>query len=237
MWLTPLIIQQPSPHTSIMSRGSYTIHQTVIVERYPSIASHTVDCRFICDADLSGIVGSPSVGAAVAFNNRGGLAAIAIATAQHAVVIQSTGGRAEATTGWEVLRNAVFQSPMITVYAFDGHVFALSLFQDLKLPACNVIDLQSVNSSKRDPITVIKFCLGPDVDVYEENLQELFQDSTWDDHANTGINNLIQKSWLAFLLSRSKSIQLQLKAIPPINLMTWPDQVSYLGWVMMNGYL
>ncbi len=153
--------------------------------------------------------GSPSlrrVGLAPIFSESGTLCRLALAVRTKAIIIQfhAKGKGAAAYKGRGVLSSEVLCNPDVMLLAFDFNKLAMALFAELGLRVRNGVDIQSACGTDREPLATIKFAVGDDVSVMEENVLATFESSTLD---TKHMNTFALQAWVAQCLPDYPSME------------------------------
>ena len=104
---------------------------------------------------------------------------------------------------------------------------ALSLYLDHDLRILNGVNIESICPESKEiivsPLAAIKFAVGDQWRIYEDNVKTAFQDILWDPAKHT---SLALKAWLASFLPAISGQEEQFNTIQRVNTKDQSDGVS-----------
>lgn len=166
------------------------------------------------------------VGIAPAYSDKDQLLGIAVATESNVFVIQlqkkSTPSKARSLLLTKLLCNSDCM-----LYAFNLAPLALSLSLDHGLRILNGINIESICPESLEqyisPLAAVKFAVGDQWPIHEDNVKAAFQEKTWDPAKHT---SLALKAWLACRLPAIPDQEERFNSVPRINTQDKSDSVS-----------
>ncbi|KZT73688.1 P-loop containing nucleoside triphosphate hydrolase protein [Daedalea quercina L-15889] len=221
-----------------------TIYQNFIDKHSPPIEQHTLLESKLTDELLDDFLKSaPSfpnpirVGVAPAYSEKDQLLAIAIATESTILVVQlqkSKGDTLHRSRG--LLLTKVLCNADCMLYAFSIGQLAMSLFIDHGLRIVNGVNVESVcpesQKSIVSPLAAIKFAVGDQWPIYEDNIKAAFQDKIWDPKPAKH-TSLALKAWLASFLPTIPDQEERFNAVQRVNTKDKSDsELAQIGQIV-----
>ncbi|KAH9838487.1 P-loop containing nucleoside triphosphate hydrolase protein [Rhodofomes roseus] len=161
------------------------------------------------------------VGIAPAYGPSDQLLAIALATESRVLVIQLQKSKGDTLyRGRGVLLTKVLSNPDCLLYAFNIGQLAISLFLDHGLRIVNGISVQGICPESQEkivsPFAAVKFAVGDQWPIYEENIKAAFREKLWDPKPARQ-TSLALKAWLACFLPAIPNMEEQFNTVKRVN--------------------
>lgn len=210
-----------------------TIYQTFLDTNTPPIRLETLLESKLTDEHLDKLLKSAPmfpnpirVGIAPAYSDKDQLLAIAIATESNVLVIQlqkkSTPPKAR-----NLLVTKVLCNPDCMLYAFSLATLALSLYLDHGLRILNGVSIESICPQSEEgfvwPLDAVKFAVGDQWPIHEDNIKAAFQEKNWDPAKHT---SLALRAWLASRLPAIPDQEERFNSVQRVNTKDKSDSVS-----------
>ena len=194
------------------SASTWVIEQNFVDENIPPIKAKKLQLSGLTLTALRQYLPPPDtalppcIGIAPGYTKTGKLCALIIVAGSNAVVMQmsgSSGGKnGEPSKGALILQEELFTNPSCAVLAFDLAPIALSLYNDHRIRLTMGIDIQSALpiGESRSVIEAIKFAVGDQAEIWEENINSSFNNLIFSDDRKT-IMLLVSRAWCAYYMS------------------------------------
>ena len=170
------------------------------------------------------------VGLAPAYNEKDQLVAIALATESKVLVVQlAKDKKVTLHKGRALLLTKVLCNPDCMLYVFGIAQVALSLYLDHDLRILNGVNIESICPESQDsvvsPLAAVKFAVGDQWPVHEDNIKAAFQEKLWDPKPAKH-TSLALKAWLAGFLPAIPGQEELFNAVRRVNTKDQSDSVS-----------
>lgn len=180
------------------------------------------------------------VGLSPAYNEKDQLVAIALATESKALVIQlglRKDKKGSLPKGREPLLTKILCNPDCMLYVFGIAQVALSLYLDHDLRILNGVNIESICPESQDgfvsPLAAVKFAVGDQWPIHEDNVKAAFQDKLWDPKPAKH-TSLALKAWLAAFLPAIPGQEEQFNTVRRVNTKDQSSSVSERDEISIN---
>jgi hypothetical protein len=221
-----------------MAQQTTFIDQNLIDEPIPRLQVQTIHesklTEGILDGFLANFAKNRTIGLSPAYSS-GKITLLAIANTTNVLVVQfftTKGGRDGpviaveqcSSAGRQLLEDKVLCTPHGRIVAFDLANLALMLHRLHQIRLVNSVDIQSCcGTEDRLPITSVKFVAGENIEIFRENIINIFRDM---DHCEQRMDGVVSRAWISQYIMQLSVMEDRIEKAPKIDTTSLTDQVG-----------
>ncbi|KAF8638330.1 hypothetical protein AX17_002350 [Amanita inopinata Kibby_2008] len=202
------------------SRRHLTVAQNLISGKYGRVKllTETTDESELDASTLDIFNHGQPLGLSPGYADNGRLIALAIADDENCRIVefQRTANKRDTLQAKVLCRDAG------DVFAFNMGPLSMSLFSDLQLRISNAVDIQSAFSAvERNPLTAIRKIVGDSIQIFPENVEQLFREPIYDQKNRA---QLAIRAWVSQFLATYENGQEVFDKVPRIDTGKFADE-------------